>query len=346
MLKLMQLLIASIVCLGSGVTTASAFAVYGAIGDKWRQLGGEAGVLGPALSDEADAPGGGRFNRFAAGFIYWKPQLGAFAVYGSIGVKWTELGGPVGYGYPVTDERPADRGGRYNDFERGNSIYWHPNHGTHAVYGAIREKWRSVGAEKSFMGYPVTDEMPAPDLGRFSAFAGGLIYWRRDVGAHLIYGEIGKKWLALGGPKSPCGYPTTDEADFDDGRDGSRYGYGVGSRFRRSGFQNGQILWSKARNEVYVECTAGASAASPRPPATEACAFTAVAANAACINADGTPSSLTPGGTTANGCGGTPANAQARAKAVLGAALCLSDGNSPQPGCCTYTVRTAQGCGC
>ena len=134
------------------VGSASAFAVYGAIAEKWRQLGGERGALGPALSDEADAPGGGRFNQFANGSIYWRPATGAFAIYGPIATKWHELGGINGYGYPITDESPADRGGRFNDFDRANSIYFHPAHGTHAVYGAIRVKWRSLGAERSFLG--------------------------------------------------------------------------------------------------------------------------------------------------------------------------------------------------
>jgi uncharacterized protein with LGFP repeats len=261
------------------VGSASAFAVYGAIAAKWQQLGAEHGVLGPALSDEADAPSGGRFNQFANGFIYWRPQTCAFAVYGLIGVKWQQLGGVNGYGYPITDELPADRGGRFNDFDRGGSIYFHPAHGTHAVYGAIRGKWRSIGAER-FLGYPVTDEQPAANLGRFSAFAGGLIYWHPNVGAHAIYGEIGKKWLQLGAERSQCGYPTSDEAEFDDGRDGTIYGYGTGNRFRRSAFVNGQILWSKARHEVYVEC---GQQTSSRPPSGEACNFTAVASNNHCL---------------------------------------------------------------
>ena len=229
------------------VGSASAFAVYGAIADKWRQLGGERGALGQALTDEADASGGGRFNQFSNGYIYWRPQTGAFAFYGPIAAKWRELGGINGYGYPITDELPADRGGRFNDFDRGNSIYSHPAHGTHAVYGFIRVKWRSLGAERSFLGYPVTDELSAANLGRFSAFAGGLIYWHPNVGAYAIYGEIGKRWLQLGAERSSCGYPTSDEADFDDGRDGSIYGYGTGKRFRRSSFVRGQILLVKSQ---------------------------------------------------------------------------------------------------
>lgn len=327
----------------AGVTPASAFDVYGAIAAKWQQLGGERGVLGPAQSSEADAPGGGRFNKFSNGFIYWRPQTGAFAVYGLIGVKWQQLGGVSGYGYPITDELPADRGGRYNDFDRGGSIYFHPSHGAHAVYGGIRNKWRSLGAERGFLGYPVTDEQQATNLGRFSAFAGGLIYWHPNVGAHAIYGEIGKRWLQLGAERSQCGYPTGDEEDFDDGRDGTVYGYGHGSRFRRSKFVNGQILWSKARHQVYVECGPQSSS---RPPSGEACAFTAVASNDKCVNADNTPSSLPIGGTTGIGCGGDAARAQARAKLVLAQALCLTDGSTPQPGCCTFKLQTASGCSC
>ncbi|MGH7840689.1 MAG: LGFP repeat-containing protein [Candidatus Binataceae bacterium] len=326
------------------VGSASAFAVYGAIADKWQHLGGERGALGPALSDEADAPGGGRFNRFAYGYIYWRPQTGAFAIYGLIATKWSQLGGINGYGYPINDEAPADRGGRFNDFDRANSIYFHPSYGTRAVYGAIRAKWRSLGAERSFLGYPVTDEQPAANLGRFSAFAGGLIYWHADVGANAIYGEIGKRWLQLGAERSSCGYPTSDEADFDDGRDGSVYGYGTGKRFRRSTFMRGQILWSKARNQVYVEC--GKQTTMQPPPSGEACNFTAVASNNQCLNADGTPSSLPSGGTTGTGCGSDATRAQARAKLVLGQAVCLTEGNTPQPGCCTFSSKTAAGCGC
>lgn len=326
------------------VGSAFAFAVYGAIGDKWRQLGGERGALGPALSDEADAPGGGRFNRFASGYIYWRPQTGAFAVYGLIATKWSELGAINGNGYPLTDELPADRGGRFNDFDRGNSIYFHPAYGAHAIYGAIRTKWRSIGAERSFLGYPVTDEQPAANLGRFSAFAGGLIYWHAKEGAHAIYGEIGKKWLQLGAERSSCGYPIGDEEDFDDGRDGSTYGYGTGKRFRRSTFNNGQILWSNARNKVYVEC--GQQTTAQPPPVGEACNFTAVASNKQCLNADSTPSSLQSGGTTGTGCGSDATRAQSRAKIVLTQAVCLTDGNTPQPGCCTFSVQSTPGCAC
>lgn len=100
-------------------SSVSAYQVYGAIGEKRRQLGAESGPLGAPRSDESDAARGGRYNDFQYGFIYWYPNIGAHAVYGLIGEKWNQLGRERGFGYPLTDEQPAKNGGRFNDFESG-----------------------------------------------------------------------------------------------------------------------------------------------------------------------------------------------------------------------------------
>ncbi|NDW04309.1 hypothetical protein [Jiella pacifica] len=169
-----------------------AFAVYGAIGAKYAALGREAGPLGAPMSDEADAPGGGRFNNFRNGAIYWHPTIGAFAVWGAIEDKWTSLG-RVGYGYPITDETVTpDRRGRFNHFRQINlpgrpesSIYWTPQTGAHAVYGAIRQKWASMGWERGALGYPISDEYQDGQYRR-SDFEGGSIRWTAQGGAVTI----------------------------------------------------------------------------------------------------------------------------------------------------------------
>ncbi|PWB93673.1 hypothetical protein [Methylosinus sporium] len=211
-------------------TAACAFAVYGAIGDKWRALGGERGTLGDARSDEADARYGGRFNRFAFGFIYWHPETGANAVWGAIGQKWAQTGFE-NYGYPITDESTApDSIGRYNHFRAVHlagkpeaSIYWTPETGAHAVYGAIRGKWAQLGWERA-LGYPITDESTAPDsIGRYNHFravhlAGkpeASIYWTPETGAHAVYGAIRGKWAQLGWERA-LGYPIIDESTTPD----------------------------------------------------------------------------------------------------------------------------------
>src|SRR5262245_45376855 len=84
-----------------------------------------------------------------------------FAVYGAIGEKYTKLGGERGpLGAPLSDEAPAPYGGRFNNFQNG-FIYWHPQTGAFAVWGAIGEKWNEFGRVK--FGYPITDEIATPD---------------------------------------------------------------------------------------------------------------------------------------------------------------------------------------
>lgn len=110
----------------AAATGALAFQVYGDIGIKWQSLGGSAGPLGDARSDEADAARAGRFNEFQYGFIYWTPGHGAHAVYGLIGEMWDSIGREKSKcGYPISDEYGYGAGSRRSDFEHGR-ILWSP----------------------------------------------------------------------------------------------------------------------------------------------------------------------------------------------------------------------------
>ena len=162
-----------------------------AIDDKYGQLGGPAGFLGRpadagAGSAEMDtADHRGRCRDFERGSIYWSPATGAHEVHGDIRVKWARLGGERGFlGFPITDETGTPNGrGRFNHFEHG-SIYWTPTTGAHEVHGAIRDKWASLGWERSRLGFPMSDERTPPDgHGRFSDFEGGTIVWTPEGGA-------------------------------------------------------------------------------------------------------------------------------------------------------------------
>jgi uncharacterized protein with LGFP repeats len=166
-------------------SSSFAYQVYGSIGDKWAQLGAASGPLGASRSDEMNAARGGRFNEFQNGFIYWHPSIGAHAVYGLIGEKWNQLGRERGLGYPLTDEQPAARGGRFNDFENNASIYWHSKTGAHAVYGFIRDRWSSAGRERGRCGYPISDEY-TDGSDRRSDFEYGFIRWSPQAGATIV----------------------------------------------------------------------------------------------------------------------------------------------------------------
>ena len=83
-----------------------AFAVQGAIRDKYDSLGGPAGMLGLPLADEGSSPDGrGKFSHFVGGSIYWSPTTGPMVVRGKVRDRWAASGWELGpLGYPVEDQ--------------------------------------------------------------------------------------------------------------------------------------------------------------------------------------------------------------------------------------------------
>lgn len=163
---------------GTGACT-----VYGGIGGLWRALGAERGIHGYPRSGEQATPNGrGRYNDFQDGGIYWLPELGAHSVHGAIYQKWQAFGYEGGLlGFPLTSETPTpDGAGRFNHFE-GGSVYWTPATGAHEVHGAIRARWQNRGWERSYLGYPTSDEFDVPG-GRRSTFQHGDITWTAATG--------------------------------------------------------------------------------------------------------------------------------------------------------------------
>ena len=160
---------------------------------KYAEYGGPDSMLGGPNGAEAANPDGIgrrqllRFGNVGAS-IYWTPSTCAHVVRGPIDDRWHAIGAEAGVlGYPIDDEQATPDGiGRYNHFQHG-SIYWSAFSGAHEVHGAIRDRWASLGWEKSTLGYPVSDETEAADgSGRFNVFEHGTIHWRRADGAITV----------------------------------------------------------------------------------------------------------------------------------------------------------------
>lgn len=83
--------------------------VYGEIGVRWVDLGGERGFGKPLIAETPTPDGRGRYNHFENGrSIYWTPTTGAHPVVGNIRVAWERLGWETGVlGYPVEGEGPV-----------------------------------------------------------------------------------------------------------------------------------------------------------------------------------------------------------------------------------------------
>jgi regulator of replication initiation timing len=142
-----------------------------------------------------NAKDGGVFRHYGGNAsIYCHPNTGAFEVHGLIRQKYSQLNWELTFlGYPLTDELPTPDGkGRYNHFQ-GGSIYWHPNTGAFEVHGLIREQWAAFGWEKSYLGYPISDELDDPNIsgGKYSNFQGGVLCWNQKDGIKAIKGGKG-----------------------------------------------------------------------------------------------------------------------------------------------------------
>jgi hypothetical protein len=194
----------------SGATPAGCYTVA----QVYENFTGAEGLLGAATGPESTAPDGvGRFRNYAGGFVYWSPATCGFEVSGTIAGEWNALGLSSGLlGYPLTDETVTPDGiGRYNHFQHG-SIYWTALTGAHEVHGAIRDRWASLGWEKSALGYPASDETDEIDgSGRLSLFEHGAIHWKSAGGTITVQSDPN---MLLGPAQGNTDRPGMDIANF------------------------------------------------------------------------------------------------------------------------------------
>jgi uncharacterized protein with LGFP repeats len=101
------------------------------------------------------------------------------------------------------------------------------------VITPIDQKAQALGSE--FLGKPLSaEQIASDDAGRFREFERAVIYWRPDLGAHEMHGDIRGQWEILGGLlKSKLGYPVTDELPMSD------------RRGRYNDFESGGIYWTR-----------------------------------------------------------------------------------------------------
>nr|WP_281177503.1 hypothetical protein [Granulicoccus phenolivorans] len=158
-----------------------------------------------------------------------------FPVKGAIGAKWTATGGLEGpLGQPLDNEHDGlVNGGWYQVFE-GGVVTWAPGVPASITKNAMRDKWMSMGAENSRLGYPTTDEICGlKDGGCYQTFQGGYLVWSPATGTHVSWGGIRQVWANNGVENGRLGYPTTDEIAL------------INGGFKQD-YQGGSIYWSPA----------------------------------------------------------------------------------------------------
>ena len=207
----------------------------GEVTTRWATTGGATGPLGEAVQGVVcGLRGGGCFQDYQRGAIYWSPGTGARVVQsGHVRDKWAALDWERGQlGYPVADVATTPDGGWYGHFEHG-SVYWSRSTGAHTVFGAIRDRWRDTGWERGPLGYPITDQRTTPDgRSQYLHFQRGSVYWSDATGARILSGQVYDAWAAAGWERGALGLPVSDAGTTPDGV--GRFGH----------FENGSLYWT------------------------------------------------------------------------------------------------------
>ena len=152
----------------------------------------------------------------------WNAAGGADSVVGGMDGEVYEVG--AGYGQKFTDGK----------------IFFTPAAGAHLIYGAILDKYESLGGPAdSDLGFPNINEVPGlvgPDsrVSTFDASDKPAIFWTPDTGAWAVRGAINAAWDKLGGSSGALGVPVEDE----------RYDGDLVSQK----FTGGEVTWNHVTN--------------------------------------------------------------------------------------------------
>ena len=244
-----------------GTTISRALALTGmylavdertAIGQRWRDMGGEA-FFGTVYSNEHfDATGPGVAQEFANGVLYEISGAGVRYFTNDAFTEWrggTPLGDKVSddIGNPLEDTITRPDGIQVQRFQFG-AIVVRPDRNGIAILNKIYGDYSALPGDMAnpalepYPGLPLSNEQ-ANVGGRFQLFDAADYFWSPVTGAHAVAGFIRQHWYDLGGGPSFLGLPVTDENVTGDGH--GRFNW----------FQGGVIYWSPSTgaHEVHGE---------------------------------------------------------------------------------------------
>ncbi|MDO5033139.1 alpha/beta hydrolase-fold protein [Corynebacterium sp.] len=198
----------------------------------------KSGIIGKCLNNEYDVAERGKAQDFQAGTAYWSPETGAHAVFGRIGARYSEIGGPTSWlGFPVTgEEKTPDGRGRFVHFEHG-SIYWTAETGAWPIPKDMVDAWGKNGWERGDLKYPTSDVRKVGE-GFVQEFENGVLTRNPDKSNSVVHGAIGAKYKELGAAESKLGFPRGNEKPIK------------GGAFQE--FEHGNIYWNPETGAHYI----------------------------------------------------------------------------------------------
>lgn len=126
----------------------------------------------------------GRATYFGKRDIYWSPATRAHSVLGLFRTRYRQLGPDGMMGLPTTEYRVGKvSGSKVQNFHKGG-LYWSKRTGMRPVAGLIYRKYTALGAERSRLGLPITDQYKVKGGVRQKFQHGALTYHNRK---HKVY---------------------------------------------------------------------------------------------------------------------------------------------------------------
>jgi uncharacterized protein with LGFP repeats len=176
--------------------------------------GYEKGRLGyPVARQICGLVGGGCFQRFQGGIVYYSPASGAHTVGGAIYGVWASRGFEAGaLGYPTSEESCGTGAqGCVQQFQKA-TLAWSPSTGAQYVSGPIGAAWLAAGGPRSTLGQPIGPLICGlVRSGCFQTFQGATAYTSPASGTHAVRGAIFGVWSSRGYERGDLGYPRSDE---------------------------------------------------------------------------------------------------------------------------------------
>jgi len=185
----------------------------------------------------------GIYQTFSKGTAYWTSKHGTHFVKGGIKTAYKKVRYEKGdLKFPTSDEKifKYNKKARYQNFEKG-MIIWSSKTGAHVLKGAMKNKWKSAGWERSALKLPKNSERCGlKDRGCYQTFEKASMHWTKKTGAQITKGGIRKAWKKTKYENGKLGYPTSGEFKWH--------------KKTRQNFQGGYITWtSKKGTKVYYK---------------------------------------------------------------------------------------------
>lgn len=133
------------------------YTIHGEIARKWSEIIDKKIIpIGMPIGDEQYGGEGKRYSEFENGAIFETDSTGVMVIYGDIYKKWKTR--YLYYGFPSSDQVYCSDGVGMNCRFENVAIYSKAGIGTYAIdYIHDYRTWVAMGAEKSILGYPISD---------------------------------------------------------------------------------------------------------------------------------------------------------------------------------------------